>query len=82
MSHTITLADLRRVTGLSRQTIWRLLRGQGLPFVREFGVKHYRVSDVIARLRDRGEAKPDWERAFLEVDKSRRSRRQTQDKMK
>lgn len=75
MSHTITLADLRRVTGLSRQTFWRLLQGHEPPFVRKSGVKHYRVTDVIMRLRDRDEAKSDWERALLEVDKSRRSRR-------
>ena len=49
-----------------------------MPHTRYAGVKHFAVSDVITRLRQRPNHNPTSEATLLTIDKNRREKRQTE----
>jgi AcrR family transcriptional regulator len=73
---TISISDISAAFGISRTTLWRLFRGQEMLHARYAGVKHFAVSDVIARLRQRQKHDPVSEITLLTTDIDRRKKRQ------
>ena len=73
---TISIADISTSLGVSRTTLWRLFHGQEMSHTRYAGAKHFAVSDVIARLRQRSNHNPETETTLLQIDKQRRHSRQ------
>lgn len=70
--YTISISDICNAASLSRQTVWRLLRGRQLPFAYHAGHKHFAVATVVARLRERG-VDDKLERRLLHIDKEKRT---------
>ncbi|MCG3267352.1 hypothetical protein [Yoonia sp. I 8.24] len=74
---TISISDISTApSGVSRTTLWRLFRGQEMAHARFLGIKHFAVSDVISRLRQRRNHNPKIEIILFHIDKQRRHDRQ------
>lgn len=73
--YTISIADISHALGVSRTTLWRLLKGQEMAYFRSNGVKLFMAADVITRIRQHTSHSPATETTLLNIDKQRRQNR-------